>query len=139
MPTQAGVVRTITALYDLFSDFNPYTPRQSDIRDAIATIGTRARLDTSQANGDNGRQLDHAFGFVRCDATGGSYAMNLPDAPSMQGLHLWLKKIDASANTCTLNTINGQTTDPSGATSVVLTSQNQVIRLYSDGNNWESV
>jgi hypothetical protein len=139
MPTPAGNPKTISGLYDLFSDFNPYPVRSVDLRDMVATIGTRGRLNTAQATGDNGRQLDHTAGFVRCDATGGPYAMNLPDAPSMEGMHLVLKRVptDVSANAITFNGINGQNID--GAANVVLpTPPSSVIRLYSDGNNWEA-
>jgi len=134
--TAPGLVRTISQLYDLFSDYNPYQARATDVRDLVATVGTRTRLDTTVA--DNGRNLDHAFGFVRCDASGGAYTLNLPDAPSMQGLHIWFKKVDASANAVTLAGVNGQTVD--GAANMNLAAvQFGVLRLYSDGQNWEVV
>jgi hypothetical protein len=45
-----------------------------------------------------------------------------------------IKKIDSSANAVTINTTSSQTID--GATSQVLTAQNESISLQSDGSNW---
>lgn len=135
MPTPPGVTRKISDLYDLFTDFATGPVRGTDIRDAIATVGTRSILIIVFAN--NGIQLDHAYGFIKCDASGGAFGANLPDAATMTGLHLWIKKIDASANAITFTATNGNNID--GAASVNLTTQWQTMRLFSDGVNWEQV
>jgi hypothetical protein len=133
--TAPGITRTIALLYDLFSDYNPYVTRAQDLRDLIATVGTRGVRTITVA--DAGGQLDHTSGFVRCDASGGNVAINLPDAASMQGLELVLKKEDASANTITFSAIDGASID--GSPTIQLTTQYQAIRLYSDGSIWEQM
>lgn len=135
MPTLPGNTKSIPTLNDQFSDFRG-PPTQADLRDLIATLGTRGVLST--VVGDNGRQLTPASGFIKCDASGGAYAMNLPDAVASAGVLFWFKKMDATVNVVTLNRINAQTID--GAASVALAAvQFTTLRLYSDGANWNVV
>lgn len=73
---------------------------------------------------------DHVF----CDATGGNIAVLVPLARSKTNTAYWVQKTDVSANTVTLNRSGSDTIG--GSTSVVLSAQNEWIRIYSDGTTW---
>lgn len=80
--------------------------------------------------------------LIKCDATSGSFTINLPDATtnsfsganSCLGRIYVIKKIDSSGNTVTVDGFNSQTID--GATTKVLSSQWETLRIQSDGANW---
>jgi hypothetical protein len=67
-----------------------------------------------------------------CNASGGAFTISLPSAPGT-GLLLVFKKIDSSANSCTIAG-NGKNID--GATSLTLSVQNQSLMLQYDGTQW---
>ena len=71
------------------------------------------------------------------DATSGNITITLPDAIGNKNLYISIKKIDSSGNTITITPINSQTFD--GQSTQVISSQNDVYELMSDGNNWQSV
>lgn len=74
---------------------------------------------------------------VRCDATGGIFNVTLPDATLYTGQVFIIKKIDAVANTVTVNTTSSQTID--GATTYSLSTQYQTVRVQSNGANWNII
>lgn len=62
----------------------------------------------------------------------------LPSAVTYPGIEFFMKKIDASANSLTINTVSSQIIDSAaGVTSVVLNGQNKYIWLKSDGAGWQ--
>lgn len=83
---------------------------------------------TTIADGDTNSTL-------LCNATGGSFDVNLPTAAAAnKGRLITVKKIDATGNTVTIKRSGTDTID--GATSQVITTQWTSITVQSDGSNW---
>lgn len=76
-------------------------------------------------------------GLVRGDATAGSITLTLPTAVGNGGKILYLKKIDSSANTVTVDGSGAETID--GALTQVLSFQYQGIAIISNGAGWDIV
>ncbi len=73
-------------------------------------------------------------GTVIVDATAGAKVVNLPTAASSPNRVLTFKKIDASGNTVTITRAGSDTID--GATTLVLSTQYQHVRIVSTGSTW---
>ena len=77
------------------------------------------------------------------NATGGNITITLPDSGLVastkdeMGKIFYIKKVDASANTVTVDGYSTQTID--GATTKVLTTQYDSISIVSDGSNWHII
>lgn len=71
---------------------------------------------------------------ILCDATAGTVTGTLPLATTATGKLYYFKKIDASANACTVATSGGQTIDGSATTST--TTQYTSKTVASSGANW---
>lgn len=70
---------------------------------------------------------------VLCNAAAGAFTITLPTAVnSFTTYHV--KKVDATANTCTIATTNAQTID--GAATKVLSTQYSSTTVVSDNSNW---
>lgn len=70
---------------------------------------------------------------VLCNAAAGAFTITLPTAVnSFTTYHI--KKVDSSANTCTIATTNSQTIE--GASTKVLSSQYSSVNVVSDNANW---
>ncbi len=74
---------------------------------------------------------------ILCNATGGPVAVTLPSAVGIQGRSFQVKKVDSSANVCSLATISGQTVD--GASTVQITAQYASRKVESDNSNWQII
>lgn len=75
--------------------------------------------------------------FVEMDATSNNLTVDLPSA-STSGIKnklLAIKKIDSSSNTVTIDPNSAEKID--GASTLVLTLQNQTAIIMSDGTNWK--
>lgn len=73
---------------------------------------------------------------IIADATGGAFDVDLPSAVGIEGRIYTLKKIDNVANV-TLQPDGAETID--GSSSVVLTDEDAVVIVQSDGSNWISL
>ena len=71
---------------------------------------------------------------VLADATSGNVTISLPTSVGNGGKNFKVKKVDASANTVTVDPNSSQTID--GAATKVLSSQYAFINIVSDSNNW---
>lgn len=71
--------------------------------------------------------------IIECDATTASFTINLPTAVSNTA-QFYIKKIDSTANTVTIDASGTQTID--GGLTAVLTRQYELIGLYSNNANW---
>lgn len=69
-----------------------------------------------------------------CNAGSGSFTANLPQASTVGGRMYIFKKIDASANTITIDGYSTETID--GAATKVMNTYNETVRIMSDGSNW---
>lgn len=71
---------------------------------------------------------------IFCDATGGAFDVDLPDASVSAGVQIIVKKTDASGAAITIDPGGSDTID--GAASASLASQYDVIWIVCDGNEW---
>lgn len=93
-------------------------------------------VHTFQALTSNG-SISGTHKFVTCDATGGAVAVTLPAASAVAGADFQIKKIDASANFCTVTRAGSDTID--GATTAVLHTRYETIGVASDGTSAWSI
>jgi hypothetical protein len=68
------------------------------------------------------------------DATAGNILINLPAPPVSAGRLLYIKKIDSSSNTVTIDQNSSETID--GGTQYLLYNQYEAVTLICDGTNW---
>ena len=71
---------------------------------------------------------------VLVDATSGNITISLPTSVGNGGKNFKVKKVDASANTVTIDPNSSQTID--GVATKVITTQYAFINVVSDSNNW---
>ena len=71
---------------------------------------------------------------IIADASGASFAITLPTAVGIPGKTYWIKKIDATANTVTVDADGTETIDD-GLTAIIGT-QYEAITVVSDGAEW---
>lgn len=110
---------------------NSYEQSDSDFAPIIAPTSYRARTSAYTASiSDNG-------GFVRADATGGGFAVQLPSADNLKGYRLTIKRINSGANAVSASTDGVDSLD--GATTYALTAQYKYVTVVSDGGNWHVV
>lgn len=74
---------------------------------------------------------------ILCDAVGGSMTINLPSSVGLSGRMYNIKKVDASANTVTIDANGGQLVD--GAATKVITAQYESYTIQSDNANWSII
>jgi hypothetical protein len=96
-------------------------PRSVYLRHAITSI----TADYSATEND---------AVILADATSGGITITLPVAVGMAGKALTVKKLDATANTVTVDGAASETID--GAATHVLSSQYDVVRIVCDGTGW---
>lgn len=94
------------------------------------TLGGMAQAITTQTTTYSVGALDWT---ILCDATGGSFAITLPAASAFSGRYVFIKKIDSSANTCTLTRAGSDTID--GATTQVIDTQWTGFGVQSNGTS----
>ena len=68
------------------------------------------------------------------DATSGGITFTLPIASSNTGRIFYIKKIDSSVNTVTIDGNGSETIDE--GTTAIITNQYEAITVQSDGSNW---
>jgi len=98
------------------------TPAFSSVRLSSRTVAATTTATTSDST-------------IRCNAAAGAITVNLPAAASCAGLVLAVKKIDASANTVTVDPAGTEVID--GATTMGLSSQWQALEIQSNGTSWD--
>lgn len=94
-------------------------------------VGSQAR---SIATVSTNTTLDDTHHTVKVDATGGARTITLPPASSNTDVIYIIKKIDASANTVTVDGNLSETID--GAATYVLSVQYAAVKLHCDGTSW---
>lgn len=71
---------------------------------------------------------------ILSDASAGAVTITLPGADSAVNHRFYIKKIDSSANTVTVDGAGSDTID--GGATAVLTAENESITIVSDGTGW---
>jgi hypothetical protein len=97
----------------------------------LATQGFKAAIPAAKTTTYAAAVTDHT---ILCDATGGSFDVDLPAAASASGLILFIKKVNA-ANTVSVDPNGAELIDGS-STSVALTTQWSGIVIQSNGTSW---
>ena len=87
----------------------------------VDTLTASATLTTSQT-------------VLLCDASGGAIVLTLPAASANTGRRYFIKKIDSSANTVTIDGNANETID--NALTIVISQQYVARFIVSDGSNW---
>lgn len=75
--------------------------------------------------------------IVLVDTTTGAIIINLPEASTMTGRTITIKKIDSAQNNVTLDAFGSQTID--GDLTKLLTQQYESLTIISDGDNWHII
>lgn len=91
-------------------------------------------ISTPITDTDSPYTLDvQATQILLTDSTAGAITVNLPSASSASGYVVYIKH-NGSANTTTIDGDASETID--GATTKVLSTQYEVVKLYCDGTEW---
>ena len=114
-------IQTLTPQYEL------------DVKGDIRNTGSILFDSHTTVLGNYSASLGDYTVFV--NASSAARDMYLPDATTVDGIHVRFKKIDSSGNHVTINAAGGQTIN--GGTTKVLEAENNAIMLFSDGSNWE--
>jgi len=72
--------------------------------------------------------------IILCDASSASITVNLPLAADSNGIVYYIKKIDSSSNTVSIDGNGSETID--GSTSQIITSQYDCATVVCDGTEW---
>lgn len=124
------VVETGGANVNVYGDntgFNPAT-----------IIGASSRIENYQTlNVGVDFLLTEFQRTLEVDASGGPRTITLPTALSARWRKYTIKKIDASANTVTIDAAGAETID--GALTFVLGAQYQTITIQSNGASWDII
>lgn len=72
--------------------------------------------------------------FIFCDCTAGAITVNLPAGASSGGRPFTIKKVDASANTVTVDGDGAETID--NTTTRIISSFLTAMAIVGDGTNW---
>lgn len=120
LPTLHRNTRTLTEFL---------TRELSSVERAIAATGrTPSRTVTADVI------ATESDGFLAVDATAGAVTVTLPSAWRYAGRIFYVKKVDASANTVTVEASGTDTID--GAASVALSGQYESVELYAQPDLW---
>ena len=130
----AGGVETFKS-YTTYAETFPSGSGQVTITDegSISVDGGVTFLGISSITGDYTATLTDYSIFA--NATTGAINIDLPDISSIDGLHVRLKKEDASINAVTVDGFGGQTIDHE--LTKILRDHNSAVMLISRGGNWD--
>lgn len=101
---------------------------------AADAINGLLRGEKTAVSASSDYTIGEGDGVILCDATSAAFTVTLPKAAMFKGREFDVKKIDASANTITIDGDGSETID--GAATASLAAQWDRARLFSDGANW---
>jgi hypothetical protein len=78
--------------------------------------------------------LDETNSVELVDASGGAITITLPAAANVTNRHYWIKKIDSSGNSVTVDGNGAETID--GSATAILSVQYDAIHIVCDGTGW---
>lgn len=143
-----GTVRKKVAIYDDSSgatgDLYYRDSGGNFVRLGIGSSGQQLRVASglpawqdatfATATKTSGYTIGASDTVIFADATSGNVTITLPTASSLSGYRFYVKRIDGSANTCSIARSSTDTID--GATSVSLDLQYTSLTLVSNGSAW---
>ena len=125
--TGCKVVETGTANVNVYANNTGFDPS--------TIIGAASRIeDNNVVTTGLDTTLTEFYRTVEVDASGANRTITLPTAVSARFRKYTIKKIDATANTVTVDADGAETID--GALTVVLTTQWQSVTVQSNGVSW---
>jgi predicted RNA binding protein with dsRBD fold (UPF0201 family) len=80
------------------------------------------------------KTLDRVYGVILVNAIVSAITVTLPMAGAYNGVRFHVKKIDATANTVTIDGNGSETID--GSATAVITITNVCLTVLSDGTQW---
>lgn len=96
-------------------------------------VGAVARLAVANVTGTYTATIDNDL--ILCDATGGTFTVNLPTAVGITGKRFWIRRQDTvTTSIVTIDPFGAQTID--GASTFAIYYQGEEIEIVSDGTNW---
>ena len=98
------------------------------------TAGLVTDIETFTASSDT---LDTANHVCLCDCSSNDITLNLPAASGNSGLQYYIKKIDSSVNSITIDGNASETID--GSTTQEISTQYESLTIISDGINWHII
>ena len=101
---------------------------------ATTSSPTFAGLLLAIANKTTTYSITSSDYFITADATSAAFTITLPTAVGKTGQMFCVKKTDASNNAVTIGTTSSQTID--GATTYLLRTKYEMVRVISDNANW---
>ncbi len=115
----------------------PTNPHDGDLWLDTATSGTGGSgvLNVTSITGDTTLTISETV--VLCDATAGAITVTLPAASGNTGRRFFIKKIDSSANSVTIEGSGSETIDD-GMTAIV-DSQYETLAIVCDGSMWHVI
>jgi hypothetical protein len=122
-------------------DLDGITFAASDYVDVVCDLGAKASalpLVGEQAVTATGSVASGHYNFiVYGDTTSGAITTTLHSAAGLKGQEVTLKKTSSDTNIWTIDGAGAETID--GKTTVAFSSQNDWVRVRSDGTNWQAI
>lgn len=118
-------------------DFSPQVLRQmlGDINYNFQLWWSgRWGASSSAGTGTTNVSLDGPLTIVLANSVAGNVTLALPTASGIAGKQVWVKKMSA-LNSVVIDPFGSETID--GSATKTLTTLNEVVRLVSDGVNWQ--
>jgi len=106
--------------------------RMLESRDQMPLTPTRVDGEVKHVTEDT--NMDLKYSGVSVDATSGDVTVSLPNAALIPYKSFFIKKVDSSANTVTVDAADSETIDGTGT--FVISTENKSIIIKSDGVNW---
>lgn len=121
-PAEVGLI-VYDSYYDTFRGYtNSGTWATLSAEKNLRTVSSAATLGTSDA-------------FVKGDASSAAFTITLPAAATVPGKEFIIKKADPTVNLVTIDANGSETID--GATTKKLATQNESIKIVSNGTSWD--
>jgi hypothetical protein len=102
----------VDELEELYYAIDETVVPQSTSSTMLSNIGVKiVNLDPVNTTIDETTWVDGDSILILCDASSGSFSFNLPSAITVKQVTIYIKKIDLTVNTVTVNPILGQMID----------------------------
>jgi hypothetical protein len=119
----------------LFNELQSFVERIRDFhRETVARIAYGESLVIKVTSTSSASVTAGTSPIIICDASSAAITVNLPAASISNGYVYYVKKVDATANTVTIDGSGSETID--GGTTAVISSQYECLTIVCDGTSW---